>query len=172
MSYFIVMKQYVIQPLKLCSKCWGWPSGLVVTFANSALVAWGSQVWVPGANLTLLVKPHLAASHMKERKIGTDVSSATIFFKQKEEDQQHVLAQGQSSSHTHKFINVQHKRKFYSITFLKIVLERYNLNSVKYIQTQENQDCHSADKSKYFSLLESIDYFYSLLYLFNILDYF
>ena len=31
----------------------------------------------------------------------TDVSSVTIFPKQKEEDWQQTLAQGQSSSHTH-----------------------------------------------------------------------
>ena len=34
----------------------------------------------------------------KKRKIGTDVSSGTIFLKQKEEDWQQMLAQGQSSS--------------------------------------------------------------------------
>ena len=35
-------------------------------------------------------------------KIGTDVSSMAIFVKQKEEDWQQMLAQGQSSSHTKK----------------------------------------------------------------------
>ena len=35
---------------------------------------------------------------MKQRKIGTDVSSRTIFLKQKEEDWQWMLAQGQSFS--------------------------------------------------------------------------
>ena len=42
-------------------------------------------------------------------KIGTDVSSVTIFLKQKEEDWQSMLAQSQFSSyaHTHK---IQYKR--------------------------------------------------------------
>ena len=31
--------------------CRGWPCGVVVKFACSALVAWGSQVWIPGADL-------------------------------------------------------------------------------------------------------------------------
>ena len=36
--------------------------------------------------------------HTKWRKTGTDVSSGTIFLKQKEEDWQQMLAQGESSS--------------------------------------------------------------------------
>ena len=45
----------------------------------------------------------VVVSHIqkKKRKIGTDVSSVTIFLKQKEEDWHQMLAQGQSSSHTH-----------------------------------------------------------------------
>ena len=39
----------------------------------------------------------LGIPHAKQRKIATDVSSATIFLKQKE-DWQYMLAQGQSSS--------------------------------------------------------------------------
>ena len=45
--------------------------------------------------------------HAKQRKIGIDVSSATIFLKQKEKDWQQMLAQGQSSSHTQKVIKEQ-----------------------------------------------------------------
>ena len=33
--------------------------------------------------------------------MGTDISSVTSFLKQKEEDCQQMLAQGQSSTHTH-----------------------------------------------------------------------
>ena len=36
--------------------------------------------------------------HTKWRRTGTDISSATIFLKQKEEDRQEMLAQGQSFS--------------------------------------------------------------------------
>ena len=37
-------------------------------------------------------------AHTKWRSIGMDVSSVTIFLKQKEKDRQQMLAQGQSSS--------------------------------------------------------------------------
>ena len=36
----------------------GWPSGTVVKFVHSALVAQGSQVWIPGAD------PHTARQAM------------------------------------------------------------------------------------------------------------
>ena len=38
--------------------CRGQPSGAVVKFACSASAAQDSQVWIPGADLALLVKPH------------------------------------------------------------------------------------------------------------------
>ena len=38
------------------------------------------------------------SSSSKKRNIGADISSATIFLKQKQEDWQQMLAQGQSSS--------------------------------------------------------------------------
>ena len=38
---------------------------------------------------------------------GIDVSSETIFLKQKEEDWQQMLAQGQCSSHTHTHTHIQ-----------------------------------------------------------------
>ena len=47
----------------------------------------------------LLIRPSCGSiPHIKQRKMGTDVSSATIFLKQKEEDWQQSLAQDQSSS--------------------------------------------------------------------------
>ena len=55
----------------------GQPSGIVLKFAYSASVAWGSGVQFPG------VDPHQATlqQHPTEnRKIGTDVSSAKIFL--------------------------------------------------------------------------------------------
>ena len=71
----------------------------MVKCAHSTSSAWGSQVQTPGADLAQLVKPRCRSiPHTKERKIGTDVSSATIFRKQKEEDWQQMVAQGQSSS--------------------------------------------------------------------------
>ena len=76
----------------------GQPRGIVVKSVCSALVAWGSQVWIPGKDLALLVKPRCGGIPHKTEKIGTDLSSVTIFLKQKEEDWQQMLAQGQSSS--------------------------------------------------------------------------
>ena len=32
-------------------RVWGWPTGIVVKFAWSALVAWGSPVWILGTDL-------------------------------------------------------------------------------------------------------------------------
>ena len=51
---------------------------------------------------TPLINP-CCGSHpgRKQRKTGTNVGSGTIFLKQKEGDWQQILAQGQSSSHTH-----------------------------------------------------------------------
>ena len=63
----------------------------------------GSQVWIPGAD------PHHSSAmlwrqptYKIEEDICTDVSSALVFLKQrKEEDWQQMLAQAESSSHTH-----------------------------------------------------------------------
>ena len=53
----------------------------------------GEQTYTP------LTKPCFGGiPHTKQRRIGRDVSSAAIFLKQKEEDWQQMLAQGQSSS--------------------------------------------------------------------------
>ena len=76
----------------------GQPIGIVVKFACSASVAWGSQVWIPGVDLAPLIKPRYGGIPHKIEEVGTDASSATIFLKKKEEDWQQMLAQGQSSS--------------------------------------------------------------------------
>ena len=58
----------------------------------------GSLVWIPGPDPHKLIKPCCGGTpHTKWRKIATDVSSVTTFLKQKEEDWQQMLAQGQSS---------------------------------------------------------------------------
>ena len=31
--------------------CWGWPGGIVIRFAYSTLVAWGSQIQILGTDL-------------------------------------------------------------------------------------------------------------------------
>ena len=56
----------------------------MVKFTHSASAAWGSQVQIPGADLALLVKPCCGDVPHKIEKIGTDVSSAITFLKQKE----------------------------------------------------------------------------------------
>ena len=65
----------------------GWPGGIVVKFTHFALVAHGLQVWILGTDLAPLIKPCCGGIPHKI-KIGTDLSSATIFLKQKEEDWQ------------------------------------------------------------------------------------
>ena len=77
----------------------GWPSGVVIKFTCSTLVAQGSQVQIRGVDLHTAHQAMLCSiPHTKQRKTGTAVSSATILLKQKEEDWQQMLAQGQSSS--------------------------------------------------------------------------
>ena len=61
-----------------CSGCQ--LSGRVVKFASSALAAQGSQIWIPGVDLALLIKPHCGSIHIKWRKIGANVSSRSIFL--------------------------------------------------------------------------------------------
>ena len=55
-----------------------------------------SQAWT----YIWLINPCCGSKHTKWREIGTDVSSGTVFLKQKEKDWQWMLAQGQSSSQT------------------------------------------------------------------------
>ena len=56
------------------------PGSLVAKFTYSTSVAWGLQVQLLGTDLALLSSHAVVASHIKWRKIGTDVSSATIFL--------------------------------------------------------------------------------------------
>ena len=74
----------------------------MVRFVHSISVAQGLRVWIPGLDLAPLMEPHCSGILHKIEEIGTDVSSATVFLKQKEDDWQQMLAQGQSSSHTQK----------------------------------------------------------------------
>ena len=78
----------------------GQPSGIVVKLVLSASAAQGSPVQIPGTDLHATHQAMLwrRPTYQKWRKIGTDVSSGTILLKQKEEDWQQRLAQGQSSS--------------------------------------------------------------------------
>ena len=62
----------------------GRPSGAVVKFAHSALAAQGSLVWVPGTDLAPLTKPYCGGiPHIKQRKMGTDVSSGPFSLSKK-----------------------------------------------------------------------------------------
>ena len=71
----------------------------MVKFTCSASAAGGSQVQILGTNLDIAPQPCcVSIPHTKQRKSGTDINSGTIFLKQKEEDWQQKLAQGQSSS--------------------------------------------------------------------------
>ena len=58
-----------------------WPHGLVVKLG---VLHFGRLASVPGHGLIPLVSGHaVAASHIKYRKIGTDVSSGPIFLSKK-----------------------------------------------------------------------------------------
>ena len=61
---------------------WGWRGGVVVKFA-----AWVHRFGSQAQTCTLLITPHCGGvPHTNWRNTGTDVSSVTIFLKQKEED--------------------------------------------------------------------------------------
>ena len=59
------------------------PSGIVIRFTYSSSVAQGLQVQIPGADQHRLSSHTVAASHIKQKKIVTNVTSAAIFLKQK-----------------------------------------------------------------------------------------
>ena len=62
----------------------GWPDGIVVKFVHSTLVAQCSQIGILDVDLVSLGRPRCGGvPHTKQGKIGTDVSSATMFLKQK-----------------------------------------------------------------------------------------
>ena len=71
---------------------WGWPSGIVVTFAGSTLGAPGSQARIPGTELHTSLA--MVATHIQNRgrltqilaQQQSNVSSEIVFLKQKEED--------------------------------------------------------------------------------------
>ena len=91
-----------ISIILICKICfWGGPGGIMVRLASSGSAAqWrrfmGSN---PAWTYALLIKPCCGrVPHKKQRKLGTDVSSGTMFLKQKEEVWQQKLAQGQSFS--------------------------------------------------------------------------
>ena len=64
---------------------WDRPGGAAVKFAHSTLAAWGSPVRIPGADAAPLGKSHAVVGipHIKQRKMGTDVSSGPVFLSEK-----------------------------------------------------------------------------------------
>ena len=89
------MKAYFKSTLKNQSKDHrGWPGGIVVRFMHSAFMAWGSHVRIPGVDLHIVHQAMLwrHPTYKKWWKFGKDVSSATIFLKQKEENWQQMLS--------------------------------------------------------------------------------
>ena len=67
------------------STTWGWPSGAAAKFTHSTLAAQGSPVQIPGADMALLGKSHAVVGipHIKQRKMGMDVSSGPVFLSKK-----------------------------------------------------------------------------------------
>ena len=90
-----------LTPLELkVDEAWGWPSGIVVKFACSASVAWGSQVQISGMDLHTTRHHAVAASHIQNRGRLAQMlaqGQSSISLKQKEEDWQQMSVQGQSS---------------------------------------------------------------------------
>ena len=72
----------------------------MVKFTHSPLPAQGSRVQIPGVDLHSTQQAMLwrGPTYKMEEDWHQDVSSATIFLKQKEEDWQQMLAQSQSAS--------------------------------------------------------------------------
>ena len=62
----------------------GWPGGAVVKFAQSALAAWSSLVWMPGADMAPLSKPSCGRHPTyKVEEDGMDASSELVFLSKK-----------------------------------------------------------------------------------------
>ena len=62
----------------------GQPGGAAVKCARSASAAWGSPVRIPGADMALLGSHAVVGvPHIKQRKMGTDVSSGPVFLSEK-----------------------------------------------------------------------------------------
>ena len=51
----------IVYSLIKIRKSWGQLDGIVVKFARSALVAWGSQVRILGTDVAPLIKPHFGS---------------------------------------------------------------------------------------------------------------
>ena len=63
---------------------WGWPGGAAVKFARSASAARGSLVQILGMDEGTACQAMLwQASHIKQRKMRTDVSSGSVFLSKK-----------------------------------------------------------------------------------------
>ena len=73
----------MIETIKLLSR--GQPGGAAVKFTRSASAAHGSPVWIPGADRAPLGKSHAVVGipQIKQRKMGTDVSSGPVFLSKK-----------------------------------------------------------------------------------------
>ena len=73
----------------------GQPGRIVVKFPCSTSVAQSLLVRIPGVDVrTACQAMPWQASHIKQRKMGPDVSSRPIFLSKKEEDWRQMLAQG------------------------------------------------------------------------------
>ena len=109
----------------------------MVKFTCSASEAQASQVWIPGTDVAPLVKPCCGSiPHEIERKIGTDVGSATISLKQKkEEDWQQILAQGQSSSPK------KNKTTFLNLTTMPVQEKTYPM-IIELVRQMLQRDCY------------------------------
>ena len=73
----------------------GWPGGAAVKCIPSTLVARGSPVWIPGADMALLGKPHCGrcpAYKVEEDEHVCELRASLP--QQKEEARQQMLAQG------------------------------------------------------------------------------
>ena len=73
----------------------GRPGGAAVKFARSAAAAWGSPVWILGADMALLSKPCCGRRPTyKVEEDGHGCQLRASLPQQKEEDWQQMLAQG------------------------------------------------------------------------------
>ena len=62
----------------------GWLGGATVKCACSTLVAQGLLIWIPGADMAPLGNPCCGSvPHIKYKKMGTDVSSGSVFLSKK-----------------------------------------------------------------------------------------
>ena len=74
----------------------------MVQFARSTSVVHGWQAWIPGVGLAPLIKPQCGGIPHKIEEDWHRCQLRANLPPEKEEDWLQMLAQGQSSSHTHK----------------------------------------------------------------------